>query len=259
MANYQPFDFEQFRKIWRHDVKPQEITEINHYLENNPLLHATMMTQGSAFAVLNLETMHYNCLLGDVEGISGHPIENVMNEGVAAFLKTVTLEEYSGLNQMLEKMNEYFIILNNSQSQNFRAIFEMKLKRADGTYSRMLQENFCMKRLPNGAMQSLFMVVCDVTHVKKEGKQHLLLTDGIEKRLFQVDNTTDIMTEIESLSKRELEIAKFIGQKFTSEQIAEKLSISLHTVNTHRRNMLDKLDMIDTMEMINFLRIYRMI
>jgi DNA-binding CsgD family transcriptional regulator len=259
MPQYQSFDFEQFKKVWRHEMNQSEKTEINCYLETNPLLNATMMVHGSAFGVLNLETMHYSCLLGDVAGVSGHPIENLMKHGVLSFLQTIPQAEYSGVNQMLEKMNAYFIHLNENQANNFRGILDIKLLRADGTYSRMLQENFCLKRLPNGAMQSLFMTVCDITNIKKDGKQHLLVTDGNEKKLFQVDNSTDLITEIEPLTKRELEIAKLIGQKFTSDQIGNMLFISSHTVNTHRSNMLEKLKMEDTMELVNFLRIYRMI
>jgi hypothetical protein len=39
---------------------------------------------------------------------------------------------------------------------------------------------------------------------------------------------------------REFEIIKLIKQGFNSEQIAEKLFVSVLTINTHRRNILDK-------------------
>jgi len=41
-------------------------------------------------------------------------------------------------------------------------------------------------------------------------------------------------------SDREFEIIKMIQAGFDSEQIAEKLFLSKHTVNTHRKNILDK-------------------
>ena len=41
-------------------------------------------------------------------------------------------------------------------------------------------------------------------------------------------------------SDREFEIIKLIKEGFDSEQIAEKLFLSKHTVNTHRKNILDK-------------------
>jgi hypothetical protein len=42
------------------------------------------------------------------------------------------------------------------------------------------------------------------------------------------------------LSDREFEIVRLIESGLRSEEIAEKLFLSVHTVNTHRRNILDK-------------------
>jgi DNA-binding NarL/FixJ family response regulator len=41
-------------------------------------------------------------------------------------------------------------------------------------------------------------------------------------------------------SDREFEIIRLIESGLTSEQIAEKIFLSVHTVNTHRRNILTK-------------------
>jgi DNA-binding CsgD family transcriptional regulator len=41
-------------------------------------------------------------------------------------------------------------------------------------------------------------------------------------------------------SSREFEIIQLAGASLSSEQIAEKLFLSPHTVNTHRRNILKK-------------------
>jgi DNA-binding CsgD family transcriptional regulator len=41
-------------------------------------------------------------------------------------------------------------------------------------------------------------------------------------------------------SDREFEIIKLVQEGFDSEQIAEKLFLSRHTVNTHRKNILEK-------------------
>lgn len=42
------------------------------------------------------------------------------------------------------------------------------------------------------------------------------------------------------LTPRELDIFKLVLQEFTSQQIAEKFSLSLFTVNTHRKNIIKK-------------------
>ncbi|MGB5509226.1 response regulator transcription factor, partial [Robiginitalea sp.] len=43
-----------------------------------------------------------------------------------------------------------------------------------------------------------------------------------------------------NLTCREFEIIELIAEGLTSEQIAEKIFVSIHTVNTHRRNIMEK-------------------
>lgn len=46
--------------------------------------------------------------------------------------------------------------------------------------------------------------------------------------------------ELKIITERETEILKLIMQEYSSEQIAEKLFISKNTVDTHRKNILEK-------------------
>jgi len=54
------------------------------------------------------------------------------------------------------------------------------------------------------------------------------------------------------LSDREREILKHIGLGLTNNQIGENLSISGRTVETHRRNIMGKLELNNTAEMIRY-------
>ena len=49
-----------------------------------------------------------------------------------------------------------------------------------------------------------------------------------------------------SLSSRELEIIKFIAEGYTNSQIAAVLYLSNHTINTHRKNIMKKLNVNNT-------------
>lgn len=53
--------------------------------------------------------------------------------------------------------------------------------------------------------------------------------------------SSDVFLKKYKLTSRELEILRLIGQNFTSQQIAQKLFISMFTVDTHRKNMIYKL------------------
>lgn len=49
-----------------------------------------------------------------------------------------------------------------------------------------------------------------------------------------------------SLSERELEIIKLIAKGMTNKEIADDLCLSAHTVNTHRKNIMNKLGIKNT-------------
>jgi DNA-binding NarL/FixJ family response regulator len=54
-----------------------------------------------------------------------------------------------------------------------------------------------------------------------------------------------------SLSKREIEILKLVRMGYLSKEIADKLCISLNTVNNHRKNILRRLQVSNSMEAVN--------
>jgi DNA-binding NarL/FixJ family response regulator len=57
---------------------------------------------------------------------------------------------------------------------------------------------------------------------------------------------------IEKLTKREIEIIKLIALQMNSSQISEKLFLSYYTVKTHRKNILQKLELKNTAGLIEF-------
>jgi DNA-binding NarL/FixJ family response regulator len=54
------------------------------------------------------------------------------------------------------------------------------------------------------------------------------------------------------LSQREIEVLKLIAQESTNSEIAEKLFISIRTVDTHRRNILEKLQVKNTAGLVKY-------
>lgn len=66
---------------------------------------------------------------------------------------------------------------------------------------------------------------------------------------FGKKNTGD---KQEHLTPRELEIIKYIGEGMTNSEIAAKLFLSPATVDTHRKNVLAKLELKNTAALIKF-------
>ncbi|ESU20263.1 two component LuxR family transcriptional regulator [Flavobacterium enshiense DK69] len=64
-------------------------------------------------------------------------------------------------------------------------------------------------------------------------------------------NTYNLITP-ESITDRELEILKLISLEYSGKEISEALYISVNTVETHRKNLLKKLNVKSTVGLVKF-------
>ncbi|MDG2451081.1 MAG: helix-turn-helix transcriptional regulator [Saprospiraceae bacterium] len=60
----------------------------------------------------------------------------------------------------------------------------------------------------------------------------------------------DIDYNNSNISSREQEVLKLVAYEYTSDMIAQELFISPHTVMSHRKNLLEKLDVKNVAGMV---------
>jgi two-component system nitrate/nitrite response regulator NarL len=77
-----------------------------------------------------------------------------------------------------------------------------------------------------------------------EGKLYLSLD------INSIDLSPEIAPDVPVVSRREKEVLQLIVDGLTNPQIAEKLFISLHTVDSHRKNLLAKFNVNNTASLI---------
>ena len=73
-----------------------------------------------------------------------------------------------------------------------------------------------------------------------------VLDSLIDKKDFDLNCDPTILT------KREIEIVQLVCDGFTTAQIADDLSLSKHTINTHRKNIMGKLHFKTPAELIRY-------
>ncbi len=76
----------------------------------------------------------------------------------------------------------------------------------------------------------------------------LMIEDFIKKAANEEQRPTTKLV----LTKREAEVLTHIAEGETSREIADKLFLSLNTVNTHRMNIMKKLDIHDTAGLVKY-------
>lgn len=119
-------------------------------------------------------------------------------------------------------------------------------------------EEFITQIIRSGAMGYILKnkgqeELVDAIHALAEGKDYFghEITRKVFESLRQPDRATAANAPI-PLTRREKEVLRLIADGKTSPQIAKELFIAVSTVETHRRNLIDKTDVANSRELIRY-------
>ena len=128
----------------------------------------------------------------------------------------------------------------------------LRMKHKDGRYLKILQQFVILETTEEGIPVISMGIMSNVTsHISSDKVVFSIskVKNGFCETVFSSENET---RKIKTLSSREHEVLQAIVQGNSSKTIAEKLFLSLHTVNSHRRNLLKKTHSKNTNELIQF-------
>lgn len=185
-------------------------------------------------------------ILADDHKLFCDGLERVLNE--SGHFKVVQ-KFYNG-HSLLEKIQECNaeLLIIDVEMPNINGFDAIKRIRLNNTTSKIVVLSMHEE---NVFSQEAYMLGADA--YLNKSMESMQLIDSLLKtcagaKLFPAASTT---TKIESpFSDREHEILRHIASGKTSEQIAERLKISHLTVKAHRRNMMRKLSVNNTAELI---------
>lgn len=104
---------------------------------------------------------------------------------------------------------------------------------------------YVLKRAAAKELVGAIQTVCHGESYLDPALTRTLISDYV-RQVERSDETPDALTE------RELEVLKLVAEGFTNRQIAFKLNISIKTVQTHRANLMDKLNLHDRTELVRY-------
>ncbi len=134
-------------------------------------------------------------------------------------------------------------------------IVNYRIRHKDGHYIHILRNGYCSSMDCNNKMIHNTSMCMDISNFKHDNRQSMMLKDS-QKILVELHSDHQDSLNWQILSKREKEIVRLLCNNKTSEQIGQLLFISKHTVDTHRRKLLQKLNIKNTTELL-FKSIYK--
>ena len=117
------------------------------------------------------------------------------------------------------------------------------------------QSNEMILRAMDAGVKSHVMVHCSEKEITEailetaQGKKFFcstIVAKLMEKDVEKISKSPEPSCDPIKISSREMEIIEYIAQGFTTKEIAAQLFLSVHTVMTHRKNIMNKLGVKNT-------------
>ncbi len=139
--------------------------------------------------------------------------------------------------------------ISSDEKLNYKQVNEYRILNAQNKYVRLIEQYQILELDKSGQIWLLISFV-DLSPNQEE-------YNGIKSQLLNFRTGKIIPIEVPQkaqyeLTKRETEILKLVKDGLLSKEISNRLSISLHTVNTHRQRFLEKLGANNSLEAIIF-------
>lgn len=129
--------------------------------------------------------------------------------------------------------------------------YGFRIRHRSGKIKRVLKQGTLLRE-PDGRITHSFVTITDVSLFDSRSEP-TVNAFGPRAHLFDAEVPVIKMLGSE-LSAREIEILKLVARGRSSNQIAHELNLSKHTVDTHRRNMIRKMEVCNSIELINLAR-----
>src|SRR5690606_29675156 len=146
---------------------------------------------------------------------------------------------------------EFFRNLDSSNFFNYKFSYDYRIKTSDGGYKRVLQQVVPLFYFPEGGARTLG-IFTDISHLGIQGipKLSFIGMNGAPSYYnYHLNNNFKKAQKL--FTKREEEILAEVIQGISSLQIAQKLNLSIYTVQTHRKNILKKSGCLNLTELVS--------
>jgi DNA-binding CsgD family transcriptional regulator len=223
--------------LWKSITQENEINQLQLKIEVYRKLFNLFQIGDYYSYVFNFASMECEYLSPGIEKVLGYST----NLKVSEFMGKVHPEDSIYYLNFESAAIDYLKRLPFEKLGKYKVQYDFRVRNAQGNYVRILHQAILIHFDEDKNFFRSLALHSDISHIKKTGIPCLSFI-GLddEPSYINLEVPGVFKTVSDSFSNRERVILKMIVAGKTSEEIANELFISLHTVNTHRKNILAK-------------------
>jgi DNA-binding CsgD family transcriptional regulator len=202
----------------------------------------------SAISIFDLNKKDHVYISENYGSIFGYDLQEVEKEGWSFFDKDYHPEDLYHLMEAGIYFIRMGLALPVETVKDYKLIYDYRRNNKQGQYIRVIEQQTVLELDKNNNIW-LALSILDISPEKDISIPfRCRLVNSKTGELFHFPPEE----ESPKLSTREREILGLISKGLISKQIADKLFISVNTVNTHRQRIIEKLNVSNTAEAIQY-------
>lgn len=247
---------EFWRKEYSNEIRDYEPFEISEQFKKI----AALFTPGvSYFYVLNVHNLELDFISPQVRDFVGPDADKVTIE---TLLNLATPGEVEKIVKKEKVIKDFYTrFLPKEKITTYKLVYTYKMKDFSRKERIMLHQATPISTTEKGCLQHVLSIHTDVSHLVLKSTSSVSFIDLNGKNSFynidpHQEKFDPCLAKPEpaglscSLSKRELEVLENITSGLNTKEIAKKLCVSSHTVQTHRKNIMKKCGCKNTAELV---------
>ncbi len=242
---------------WRAHANP-DLSQYASLLAEQPILNAAgELLKGTAFVIFNHAIGTWEYVSEELANLSGYSVARHREEGFNLTFK-YTHPDYSDFTfQGCHALTfEYLYSLPAAQRKDVSFTKDFLYLINEKEYVRVLQKGMVLEMNAQGGIVKTLHLISVISHLKKNNSANLIIkTPEGAFTIYSYDAAVKTITLLGTLNKREKEIFVLLARGLSTNKIAELLFLSKHTVDTHRRNLLNKYNCVNTTALVTYAKL----
>lgn len=225
---------------------------VRKHIEQQAMIDRLLPDSASFFYITESASHTYHFMGKQQKNVSGYANEVFLEKGIELFFQCLHPEEIDIIvNQMYADGMRIIFAADEKERPQILTQYNYRFKRKSGEYINLMEQLYVLEM---GGKELSPLILGHIIILDNEEVLPLRLSSKICRNNDVYETIfskvyTPVTNSLSDITNRELDILRNLAAGKRSKEIAQQLFISPHTVDTHRRNLLKKLQCNSVVEL----------
>jgi len=219
------------------------------FTQQIPFLDQMAKVKNSGITVFDLFKKEHIYSSYNLEEIFGYSTSEIKDNGNEYFNSRIHPEDFIQLLRNGALLLNFFFGLPASEHRNYKLQNEYRILNQKKQYVRIIEQHLLLE---HDIHQNIWLSLSVMDLSPNQTPLSSVNSQLLNIKTGEINNSWQKHNDSIQLTKRETEILQLVREGYLSKEISDNLSISIHTVNTHRQKILKKLGVNNSIEAIEY-------